>query len=98
MGVTKIKEVLKPLVNHHMIGMASKLWEMYNSQKRRMSKNKGGSKTPLFTLNYGSIHMITSIFIQSMWSKKIFSFEKKKRRLKLNIEIAYWTNPYWLLK
>jgi hypothetical protein len=25
MGVTKIKEVLKPLVNHHMIGMASKL-------------------------------------------------------------------------
>jgi hypothetical protein len=28
-------------------------------ENKDMSKNKGGSKTPLFALNYGSIHMIT---------------------------------------
>ncbi len=32
-----------------------------------VSRNEGGSKTPLFALNYGSIHAITWIFIQSMW-------------------------------
>jgi hypothetical protein len=78
MGVTRIKEVLKPSVNHQMRGPASNLWEVYNSQKQKMSKNKGGFKTPLFALNYGSIHMITSILIQNVWSKKeIFSFENK---------------------
>jgi hypothetical protein len=32
-----------------------------------MLRNEGGTKTPLFALNCGSIHMITWIFIQSMW-------------------------------
>jgi hypothetical protein len=34
----------------------------------------------LFALNCGSIHMITWIFIQSMWSQKeIFNFEKENK-------------------
>jgi hypothetical protein len=28
-------------------------------KNENMSRNKGGSKTPLFALSYGSIHMIT---------------------------------------
>jgi hypothetical protein len=49
-----------------------------------MSRNKGGSKTSLFALNYGSIHMIKSIFIQSMrFEKEIFNFEKKKMMVKI---------------
>jgi hypothetical protein len=43
-----------------------------------MSRNKGGSKTPLFALSYGSIHMITWIFIQSMWFEKEIQFCKKE--------------------
>jgi hypothetical protein len=51
-----------------------------------VSRNKGGSKTPLFALNYGSIHVITWIFIQSMWFEKgIFNFEKN-----LRVRIKHW--------
>jgi hypothetical protein len=69
-----------------------------------VSRNEGGSKTPLFALNYGSIHAITWIFIQSMWfGKEIFTFEQKKMRVK----IEHWncllnksivtieTNSHW---
>ncbi len=62
-------------------------------ENENVSKNEGGSKTPLFALNCGSIHVITWIFIQSMWSQKeIFNFEKNWGS-KLNVEIDYWTNP-----
>ncbi len=68
-------------------------------ENENMLRNEGEFKTPLFTLNCGSIHVITWIFIQSIWSqKKIFNFEIKNWGSKLNIVITGWTNPQWLLK
>jgi len=64
-----------------------------------VSRNEGGSRTPLFAFNCGSIHMITWISIQSMWSKKeMFNFGGKKNEswiwtLKLLIEQIH--SDYW---
>jgi hypothetical protein len=48
-------------------------------KKNDVSTNEGGTKIPLFALNFGSIHVLTWIFVQNMWSQKeIFSYEKIK--------------------
>jgi len=47
--------------------------------------NERGPKIPLFALNYGSIRVLTLIFVQNMWSQKeIFSYEKEKE----NVEVV----------
>jgi hypothetical protein len=78
-------KVLKPQVNRQMIRPTPKPWKVYDSRKQRCVENEGGSKSPLFALNYDSIHVITWIFIQNIWfQKEIFSFEKTK--MKVGIE------------
>jgi hypothetical protein len=53
-----------------------------------VSRNEGGTKTPLFALNCGSIYMLTWIFVQSMWlQKEIFNCEKRNKR---RFELEHW--------
>jgi hypothetical protein len=73
------KEFLKQLVNHQIIGLAPKPWDMYNNRKNNESKIEWETKILFFTLNRNIIDKWRWIFVQSMRSQKnIYIYEKLK--------------------
>jgi hypothetical protein len=77
-------KVLKQLVNHRMIMLATKPWDMYDNKKNDELKIEWKTKILFFTLNCSSIDVWKWIFFQSMIEGNIYLW-KIKIKLCLNL-------------
>jgi hypothetical protein len=82
-------KVLKHPMNHWMIRSTLKPWNVYDSKKKWHVDEWRRTQNPIVCIKlHSSIHVLTWIFVQNMWShKEIFSYEKKKMR----VELEHWS-------